>query len=186
LFISVHRSELFFERFVIIEDIGGRLDKGVAPFCRGSTTARDHICDLDIVVVECDGTHSEVEVAMVDEDSVFGRFAIKLGGFGKLWFFTWRCGGSLWSLWFGFSRFSKLPDSVSELYKLLLDLRVGDHDGSGLAKRGDDKRENEDVASVVMWEAIKTVTEGCNGTMDGHNDVLPKTGTKTMVFVYRS
>ena len=55
-------------------------------------------------------------------------------------------------------------DSLSELSNLLLELGVRDHRFSGvIIKQGgrEDATEgrNEGVASVMMWEAIKTVTE---------------------------
>jgi hypothetical protein len=72
-----------------VEEVGGRLKERMSPFCRGATTARDHVCDLDIVVIKRDGAHSKVEVAVVDERSILGRFAIKFRGFGELRFFAW-------------------------------------------------------------------------------------------------
>jgi len=78
-----------------MEEIGGRLNKGVTPFCRRATATGDHVGNFDVIVVKCDGTHSKVEVAVIDECGILGRFTIEFRGFGKFGFFaygsrTWR------------------------------------------------------------------------------------------------
>jgi hypothetical protein len=78
-----------------MEEIGRRLNKGMTPFCRRSTATGDYVGNFDIIAVERNGTHSEVEVTVVDECSVFRRLAIEFRGFGKFGFFaygsrTWR------------------------------------------------------------------------------------------------
>jgi len=95
LLVSIHRSQFVFVCVVIMEEIGGRLNKGVTPFCRRSTAMGDYVGNFDIIAVERNGTHSEVEVTVVDECSVFRRLAIEFRGFGKFGFFaygsrTWR------------------------------------------------------------------------------------------------
>jgi len=71
-----------------MEEIGGRLDKGVTLFCRRSTAMGDYVGNFDIIAVERNGTHSEVEVTVVDECGILGRFAIEFRGFGKFRLFA--------------------------------------------------------------------------------------------------
>ena len=71
-----------------MEDIGRRLDKGMTSFCRRSTATGDHVGNFDIIAVERNGTHSEVEVAVVDECGIHGRFAIEFRGSGKFRLFA--------------------------------------------------------------------------------------------------
>ena len=88
LLVGIHRSQFVFVCIVIMEEIGGRLDKGMTPFCRRSTATGDHVGNFDIIAVERNGTHSEVEVAVVDECGILGRFAIEFRGFGKFRLFA--------------------------------------------------------------------------------------------------
>ena len=88
LLVGIHRSQFVFVCIVIMEEIGGRLDKGVTPFCRRSTATGDHVGNFDIIAVERNEMHSEVEVAVVDECGILGRFAIEFRGFGKFGFFA--------------------------------------------------------------------------------------------------
>jgi hypothetical protein len=63
-----------------------------SPFCKGATTARDHVCDLDVVAVKRDGAHSKVEVAVVDERSILRSLPSSFQGFGELGFFRGAVG----------------------------------------------------------------------------------------------
>jgi hypothetical protein len=116
----------------------------MSPFCRGATTAGDHVCDLDVVAVKRDGAHSKVEVAVVDERSILGRFAIKFRGSGSLGSLrgsgrarresTRRHRGGLPQL---SHEFTKLDD-------LLLELSVGDHRFGSQAYRLSTKKGGDD------------------------------------------
>ena len=62
----------------------------MAPLYRRATATGNHVCNFDIIIVERNGMHSEVEIAVVDECSVLGRFAIEFRGFKKFRFFAYR------------------------------------------------------------------------------------------------
>jgi hypothetical protein len=73
-----------------VEKIRGGLDERVTPFCGRTTAAGDHIGDFNVIVVERNRTHSEVEVAVVDKRGIFRRLAIEFRGFRKFGFFAHR------------------------------------------------------------------------------------------------
>jgi hypothetical protein len=110
-----------------VEEVGGRLKERMSPFCRGATTARDHICDLDVVAVKRDGAHSKVEVAVIDERNILGRFAIKFRGFGELGFFAWSGRARRESTRRRRGSLPQLSHEFTKLNDLLLELSVGDH-----------------------------------------------------------
>ena len=50
----------------------------------------NYISNFDIISVEHNGTHSKVEITVIDEYSILGRFAIKFKGLRKVGFFAHR------------------------------------------------------------------------------------------------